>query len=420
MKKRSWILVMLVLLGVVTFLDRINISVAGSAIMEDLGITPDQWGWILSAFILSYGLMQIPMGALGDKRGHRLTLALIVLWWSAFTAFTGMAGGFVSLLVIRFMFGIGEAGSSPCSTGVISRWFPKEKVGQAQGFVWAASRMGGALTPFIVIPVIAGMGWRAAFYILGAVGVVWAVVWYLFYRNNPAKMRGITPKELSEAPAARLFAGSDDGAQPKLKIPWKSLLRARQFWLLLSMYFFYAFGSWFFFSWFPTFMELGRGFDKGQLTYAIAVPFVMSMIGNISGGYLTDRLTARHGLKVGRKALGSGALILSALFMFLAGFIPGKLQVFIFLSLCFGVVDLMLPSAWALCIDLGKKYAGAVSGAMNTAGNLGGFVCATVFGYLVKATGNYNLPLFVIAGMLIISAVLFLFINPEKQILPEE
>lgn len=419
MKKRTWILVLLVLLGVVTFLDRINISVAGSAIMADLGITPDQWGWILSAFILSYGLMQIPMGALGDKRGHRVTLALIVLWWSAFTAFTGMAGGFVSLLVIRFMFGIGEAGSSPCSTGVISRWFPKDKVGRAQGFVWAASRMGGALTPFIVIPVIAGMGWRAAFYILGAVGVLWAAVWFLFYRNNPAQMRGISAQELEEAPAAKLY-GSSEALAAKLKIPWKSLLRARQFWLLLAMYFFYAFGSWFFFSWFPTFMELGRGFDKGQLTYAIAVPFVMSMIGNISGGYLTDRLTARYGLKAGRKALGSGALILSALFMFLAAFIPGKLQVFIFLSLCFGVVDLMLPSAWALCIDLGKKYAGAVSGAMNTAGNLGGFVCATVFGYLVNATGNYNLPLFLIAGMLIISAVLFLFIDPTKQILPDE
>ena len=418
---------LLVLLGVVTFLDRINISVAGSAIMQDLNISPDQWGWILSAFILSYGLMQIPMGALGDKRGHRLTLALIVLWWSAFTMFTGMAGGFVGLLMVRLMFGVGEAGSSPCSTGVISRWFPKEKVGRAQGFVWAASRMGGALTPFIVIPVIATLGWRAAFYILGAVGVIWALVWFLFYRNNPAQMRGISDGELREAPATRLYvtpAGSEGTAAnaeaPKLKIPWKSLLRAKQFWLLLSMYFFYAFGSWFFFSWFPTFMELGRGFDKSQLTYAIAAPFVMSMIGNISGGYLTDRLTARYGLRVGRKALGSGALILSALFMFLAAFIPGKLQVFIFLSLCFGVVDLMLPSAWALCIDLGKKYAGALSGAMNTAGNLGGFVCATVFGYLVSSTGNYNLPLFLIAGMLVISAVLFLFIDPSRQIIPDE
>nr|MBQ5604390.1 MFS transporter [Bacteroidales bacterium] len=415
MKKRSWILVMLIFLGVVTFLDRINITVAGSAIMRDLNLTPDQWGWILSAFILSYGLMQIPMGAMGDKRGHRSTLALIVLWWSAFTAFTGMAGGFVSLILIRFMFGIGEAGSSPCSTGVISRWFPKKEVGKAQGFIWAASRMGGALTPFIVLPVITYLGWRAAFYILGAVGVIWSIVWYLFYRNQPKEMRGISAEEIAEAPVTQMAVSTE-----KVSIPWKSLLSSKQFWLILSMYFFYAFGSWFFFSWFPTFMELGRGFEKDQLTYAIAVPFVMSMIGNISGGYLTDKLSAKYGLKVGRKALGSSSLIVSAIFMFLAAFIPGKMQVFIFLSLAFGIIDLMLPSAWALCIDLGKKYSGAVSGAMNTAGNLGGFVCSLIFGYVVSATGNYNLPLYIIAGMLVISAIIFMFIDPTKQIISDE
>lgn len=415
MKKRSWILVMLIFLGVVTFLDRINITVAGSAIMRDLNLTPDQWGWILSAFILSYGLMQIPMGAMGDKRGHRSTLALIVLWWSAFTAFTGMAGGFVSLILIRFMFGIGEAGSSPCSTGVISRWFPKKEVGKAQGFIWAASRMGGALTPFIVLPVITYLGWRAAFYILGAVGVIWSIVWYLFYRNQPKEMRGISAEEIAEAPVTHMAVSTE-----KVSIPWKSLLSSKQFWLILSMYFFYAFGSWFFFSWFPTFMELGRGFEKDQLTYAIAVPFVMSMIGNISGGYLTDKLSAKYGLKVGRKALGSSSLIVSAIFMFLAAFIPGKMQVFIFLSLAFGIIDLMLPSAWALCIDLGKKYSGAVSGAMNTAGNLGGFVCSLIFGYVVSATGNYNLPLYIIAGMLVISAIIFMFIDPTKQLISDE
>lgn len=403
MKNKYVILAMLVLLGVVTFLDRINITVAGTAIMTDLNISPDEWGWILSAFILSYGLMQLPMGALGDKLGHRSTLAAIVLWWSVFTCFSGMAGGFASMLVIRFMFGIGEAGSSPCSTGVISRWFPKEKVGMAQGFVWAASRMGGALTPFVVIPVIALWGWRSAFYILGAIGVVWSVVWFLFYRD---KSSAVSHSTVAEVQAAKQSA----------KIPWKAMFSSRQFWLILSMYFFYAFGSWFFFSWFPTFMELGRGFDKQELTYAIAAPFVMSMIGNIAGGFLTDKLSVRYGLKIGRKALGSVSLIVSAVFMFLAAFIPGKMEVFIFLSLCFGIIDLMLPSAWALCIDLGKQYAGAVSGAMNTAGNIGGFVCSVAFGYLVKSTHDYNLPLYLIACMLIISAIIFLFINPEKKI----
>ena len=403
MKRKNIILLLLVILGMVTFLDRINISVAGSSIMHDLGLSPSEWGWVQSAFILSYGLMQIPMGALGDRYGHRSILALIVLWWSAFTAFTGMAGGLASLLVIRFMFGIGEAGSSPCSTGVISRWFEKDEVGKAQGYVWAASRMGGALTPFVVIPVMMWVGWRSAFYLLGALGIVWAAVWYWYYRN---------PSETSNTSAT-----SATSVPGKPSIDWGLLLRSRQMWLLCGMYFFYAFGSWFFFSWFPTFMELGRGFDKSELTYAVAVPFIMSMIGNIAGGHLTDRLSRKYGIKTGRKALGSTSLALSAVCMFLAAFIPGKMAVFIFLSLCFGIFDLMLPSAWALCIDLGKQHAGTLSGAMNTAGNIGGFCCGILFGELVQQSGNYNLPLYMIAVMLIVSAVLFAFINPEKPII---
>ena len=403
MKNKNVILAMLVILGMVTFLDRINISVAGSSIMHDLNLSPSAWGWVQSAFILSYGLMQIPMGALGDRFGHRKILAAIVLWWSAFTAFTGLAGGLASLLVIRFMFGIGEAGSSPCSTGVISRWFEKGEVGKAQGYVWAASRMGGALTPFVVIPVMMWVGWRAAFYLLGALGVIWAVVWYWYYRD---------PRESRETRGSRESRDNN--------IRWSALVGNKQFWLICGMYFFYAFGSWFFFSWFPTFMELGRGFDKTELTYAVAVPFIMSMIGNIAGGHLTDKLTNRYGIKVGRKALGSTSLAVSAVCMFLAAFIPGKMAVFVFLSLCFGIFDLMLPSAWALCIDLGKRQAGTLSGAMNTAGNIGGFCCGILFGELVQQSGNYNLPLYMIAVMLIVSAVLFAFINPEKPIISEE
>ena len=412
MKNKNVILAMLVILGMVTFLDRINISVAGSSIMHDLNLSPSEWGWVQSAFILSYGLMQIPMGALGDRFGHRKILAAIVLWWSAFTAFTGLAGGLASLLVIRFMFGIGEAGSSPCSTGVISRWFEKGEVGKAQGYVWAASRMGGALTPFVVIPVMMWVGWRAAFYLLGALGVIWAVVWYVWYRD-----RG----ERKEVRGERIVqTQSTSEADTSLTSHLLLLTSNMQFWLICGMYFFYAFGSWFFFSWFPTFMELGRGFDKTELTYAVAVPFIMSMIGNIAGGHLTDKLTNRYGIKVGRKALGSTSLAVSAVCMFLAAFIPGKMAVFVFLSLCFGIFDLMLPSAWALCIDLGKHHAGTLSGAMNTAGNIGGFCCGILFGELVQQSGNYNLPLYMIAVMLIVSAVLFAFINPEKPIIREK
>lgn len=190
MKKRTVLLLFLVAISVVTFLDRINISVAGATIMADLGLTPSQWGWVLSVFTISYGLMQVPLGVWGDKRGHRLVLALIVLWWSLFTGLTGMAAGFVSLLVIRFGFGIGEAGSYPCMTGVVVKWYREQETSIAQGYIWAASRLGGALTPFVVLPVLACLGWRVAFYLLAALGVLWSIGWYLWYRNAPREVKG--------------------------------------------------------------------------------------------------------------------------------------------------------------------------------------------------------------------------------------
>ena len=384
---------------------------AAPQIIEELGLSEKQWGWIMSIFILSYGLLQVPLGVLGDKKGQRTVLAAVVLWWSVFTGLTGMAGGFIAMMFIRFSFGIGEAGAYPNMTGAIGKWFPGSQRARAQGFIWAASRVGGALTPVIVVPIIITLGWRWAFYILGAAGLLWVIAWYFWYRDNPADKKGISQEELNSLDAPVV--------NEKLVIPWKSIFRNQQFWIIMFMYFFYAWGSWFFFSWFPRFMEKGRGFDYSDLSWAVSIPFLMSMLGNIAGGYLSDSFSKKYGLKIGRRILGVGGLAVSAVFMFLAGFIPGKLAVFVFLTLCFGVIDLMLPSAWAVCLDVGKKYAGAISGAMNTAGNIGGFLCATLFGYLVEATGNYNFPLYVIAGMLVISALLFLKIDASKPLVKE-
>ena len=425
MKKRTFILTLLVILSVITFLDRTCITFSSMEIKADLGIDQSGWGWVMSIFTLSYGLMQIPLGALGDRVGHRWVLALIVLWWSAFTSFTGMAGGLLSMLAIRFCFGIGEAGASPCSTSVISRWFEKDKVGKAQGYIWAATRLGGAAAPFIVLPLVASQGWRFSFYLLGVIGVVWSIVWICTYRDKERPHH--TLHEKAHIAREKLHEGHEQAHEAKEiikerahEIPWRRIFTNGQFWILCMMYFFYAFGSWFFFTWFPEFMKAGRGFTADELKYAVAIPFLMSMCGNIAGGYLTDRLTAKYGIKVGRKALGSTCLAVSAVCMVLAAFIPGKVAVFVFLSLCFGIFDLMLPSAWALCIDLGHHFAGSISGAMNTFGNLGGFCCSLMFGYLLKSTGNYNLPLYMIGGTLLLSAILFAFLNPSKPIIPEE
>ena len=235
MKKRTLVLTMLTILGVITFIDRINISVAGSNIMTDLSLNEVHWGWVLSAFILSYSIFQIPLGNWGDKRGQRLVLTFIVIWWSAFTGMTGAAGGFLSLLIIRFMFGIGEAGAYPNMTSSIRKWFPKNETGKAQGFIWGASRFGGALAPITVIPLMSMIGWRLTFLAFALLGFIWGIIWYFWYRDNPKEMKTIKSDELSEIKHNQSINKND-------KTPWKQIRNTRQFWLILTMYWFYVWG----------------------------------------------------------------------------------------------------------------------------------------------------------------------------------
>jgi sugar phosphate permease len=415
MKVRYIVLAFLVSLGLITFLDRICFSVASSRIMAELKLDPGQFGWAHSVFILGYGLFQVPLGALADRYGQRVVVALIVVWWSIFTVLTGFAGGLVSLLAIRFLFGLGEAGAYPAITGVVSHWFPKTERGLAQGFVWGASRLGGALSPLIVVPVQQAYGWRVAFLGLGAIGSGWVIGWWLWFRNRPEDQEWVTPAELAEINAGKTTAA-------KTTVPWGRIFAALQMWIIVFMYFFYVFGSWFYFTWLPTYLEKGRHFSENEMKVFYTLPFLLAVLSNVGGGMLSDALSKRYGRRVGRVAIGSGSLALAAVCLALTATLPGahKLGIGICVTLGLGIMDCMLPCAWAICLDVGEKYAGTVSGAMNSAGCLGGFLCAALFGWVVKETGNYNLPVLGIAVMVAISALLFACINPNRRLVPNE
>ena len=412
MKKRNKVLLLLVTFSIITYLDRLCIAVAGPRMQEDLGISPERWGWVLGVFLLSYGAFEIPTGALGDRIGQRKVLARIVVWWSAFTVLTGSVSSFLPLLATRFLFGAGEAGAYPNSSGSIARWFPATERARAQGLVWGASRVGGALAPLMVIPLQVAFGWRASFWIFGSVGVVWALVWQRWYRDRPAEQPGITQAELKEI-------GGSGQALSHEGVPWRKLFAAPQLWLIMAMYWCYVWGSWFYLSWFHTYLVKGRGFTEKEMGLYAALPFVMGALGNLTGGFLSDSLSRRYGLKVGRSMLGAVCLGISALFLFATAATSGKWSGILFLSLGFGVMDCMLPAAWALCLDIGRKYAGVVTGAMNSAGQFGGFACSVLFGYLVQAYGDYNLPIVVIASMVLLSAFLFWKIDPTRQLIPD-
>ncbi len=184
MQRKCGFLALLSILSVITFLDRNAISIAGIEMSKELGFNEQEFGWILAAFTISYGLFEIPTGWWGDRFGEKKVLARIVIWWSLFTVLTGMAGGFASLFIIRFLFGAGEAGAYPNTAIAIRKWFPVEERGRAQALIWMASRIGGALTPLLVVPLQLQVGWRVTFYILGGIGLLWVLVWLIVYQSN--------------------------------------------------------------------------------------------------------------------------------------------------------------------------------------------------------------------------------------------
>jgi nitrate/nitrite transporter NarK len=305
---------------------------------------------------------------------------------------------------------MGEAGAYPNMAGVVARWFPAKERAAAQGYIWGASRAGGALAPLLVVPIQQALGWRASFWIFGACGVLWCAAWWWSYKDDPAQSRRISRAELEELRRLQRPAGHT--------LEWSLLWRSRQLWTIVLMYGTYAWGGWFYFSWLHTYLIKARGFTESEMAVAAALPFVCGSLANIAGGHLSDYAVRKLGLQRGRTWVGASCLAAAACLVVATAVIPGKTAAMALLALGFGVMDLMLPSAWAICLDIGGEHAGAVTGAMNTAGQLGGFVCTVVFGYLVTYFQSYNAPLFLIAGMLFVSAALFARIDAARPLFP--
>jgi ACS family glucarate transporter-like MFS transporter len=313
----------------------------------------------------------------------------------------------------RFLFGIGAAGAYPNAAGVIARWFPKKEHARAQGFVWGARRLGGALAPLLLVPFERHFGWRAIFWVLGGLGLIWSVAWWMWFRNTPEEMAGITEAELAEIRVGG-FAHRERAA-----VPWRRLFALPQLWMIAVAYFCYAWGSWFYFGWFTTWLIRGAGFSVEQMGLFASFPFVMGFIGNMVGGTVSERMVERYGRKVTYRWVTGVCLVMTSGLLLGMSSVHGHVAIVVLATLGFGVMDLMLPSAWAMCMSIGGRFGGTATGVMNTAGNLGGWVCTIVFGYAVKATGNYNLPLRGVAAMVLIAAVVFSQVDCTRGLVEE-
>lgn len=395
MNRKYSVLFILAVLSVITFLDRNAISVAGQRITKDLGLDEAQFGWILSAFTIAYGVFEIPTGAWGDRIGAKKVLARIVIWWSVFTALTGMVSGFGALVAVRFLFGAGEAGAYPNTAIAIRQWFPMAERGRAQAIIFMASRLGGAFAPILVIPLQMALGWRATFYVLGGVGLIWVAVWWWWYRDPTPP--SVPPKSMSNHP----------------HFSWAKWTKQGNFWALMAMYYCYASGVFFFISWLPKYLQNGKGITEKDLMFSASLPFWFGAVGCLLGGWLSDIAVRKMGVLWGRRLVPLWGLILSGSCMLCIPMMSNNLIIIVLLSLGMAFMDVTAPVAWAVATDLGGEDSGAITGAMNTAGLLGGTITSLGIGYIVKYFSSYDIAVFTLAIQLIIGGFLWFFITNE-------
>jgi len=405
---RRGVVGLLILLFAITYLDRVCLSVAGPRMQAELGIDAVGWGWVTGVFTFAYCVFEIPTGLMGDRLGPRVVLTRIVVWWSIFTVLTGTVTSFLPLLAVRFLFGAGEAGVFPNASVVVARWFPPAQRATLSGVNLMAAQIGGALAPVLVVPIQARYGWRMSFFVFGLLGLVWAAVWFGWFRDSPAEKRGEATTDGGPAPAPRLHVMHGH-------FPWAQAATSSTVWALLGVAFCYIYVYNFFQTWFHTFLVRGRAFEEGSLVLS-ALPFVVAAGANLGGGAASDLLVRRLGPTRGRRVIGSTALAVAAAGTLAAMATTHQLLTVICLTITYGAITFQQSGVFGVCLDIGGARAGAVVGLMNTVAQAGGLVGSVAYGYIVEGTGSYDAPFAPMAALLMIGALLWLKVDASAHL----
>ncbi len=394
-------------LSIITYLDRVAISSAALTMRGDLHLSAVQMGWVFSAFTFAYAFFEIPSGWLGDVIGPRKVLTRIVLWWSAFTMATGLAWNFASLIIARFLFGVGEAGAFPNISRSFARWFPTRERGSAHGVVFMGTRLGGAIAPPLVAALMGALGWRQSFFVFGVIGLFWCVFWLRWFKDDPADHPSVNAEELE-------LIRSGIGHNETLGFKWSELLSLNLL-LICLMYFTMGYTLYFNLTWLPTYLREVRGFSVQQAANLAGVVLLTGAIMTWVGGRLTDRLVKTRGLKIGR-SVGVITLPVSAVLLIMAAQTNDPTMAAVLLAATLGVADIGVSSCWAICHDVGGESAGIVTGCMNTFGNIGGALSPLVVGYAVEWWHSWTLPFFITAGVYVFGGIMTLLVNPNKRL----
>jgi sugar phosphate permease len=395
-------------------MDRVNIASAVPVIQRDMGFSMVTIGWIFASFRWGYAFFQIPGGWLGDRIGGRRALALVVVWWSIFTSLTAFAWNAMSMGVFRFFFGMGEAGAFPIATRSLSRWMLPTERGFAQGVTHAASRLGAALTPALVVMIMLRFGWRTPFFLFGLVGLGWSAVWYWYYRDTPAEHSHINAAE-------RQLIEDSIGVRPAKPraVPWRSILTSPSLWTLSLMYFCYGYSIDVYLDWFPKYLNEHRGFNLTQMGFYASLPLLAGAAGDLLGGSFSDYCAKRfENLKAARRGVALAGFLLAAIFILPATFTTHSTASVLYSCVAVFGLEVTVGVSWAIPLDIGGDCAGSIASVMNTFGNLGSAVSPVLLAYLVGSYG-WNTPFLVCACLCVAGAVLALGINADRKIVSE-
>ncbi len=402
------------LLSLLLYIDRVCISAAKTPIAESLSLTDREMGWVLSFFALGYAIFQTPSGILADRLGPRKVLSSIVVFWSAFTALTGAAWNYISLLIIRFLFGVSEAGAFPGMSRAIFSWIPLKERGLVNGINFSGSRLGAAFALPLVGWMITGFGWRRTFFVLGIVGVLWAVVWFFWFRDTPEEHNRITEDEKAYILESR--QRYEKGNTEVSRLSAAALFGSRKMWLAMIQYFCSNFTFFFCLTWLLPHLREKFQLDLVDAGFYASLPFIFGALGNWFSGWLVDKIYRDGHWTASRRIPAITGFILAAVGLIGSMHMDNVLGSVLSLSVAIFGADMTLSPSWSFCIDIGKNNAGAVSGTMNMAGNIGAFLTALAFPYLKEWSGDVALFFYVGTALNILAVLAWLAMKPQKSL----
>ena len=402
------VLLLLCVMYFITYVDRVNVSTASIAFQQELGLSQTQIGVVFSAFGYPYLVFQVLGGWFGDRFGARWVLTGCGVVWAVATIATGLVGGLATLLLARVLLGLGEGATFPTATRAMAGWMPGGKAGFAQGITHASARLGNAVTPPLIVALIALVTWRGSFVVVGVISLAWALAWAWYFRDDPRTHPGVTASEAAAMPAFRAIGGA------RRAIPWGPLVRRMA--PVMFVYFCYGWTLWTFLSWVPQFMKHAYNLDLKNSALFASLVYVGGVVGDALGGFVSDAVLRRTGslIKARRNLviLGLAGSMLSSVPIL---FVSDPVQAALSLGAAFFFAELTIGPMWAIPLDIAPAFSGTASGLMNSGSALAAILSPVVFGVVIDATGNWTLPFVGTIGLMAAGTGVAFLMRPDLR-----